>query len=159
MENMKFDSLRRAYIRRIILAVALLLAVILTVPTFMDLPSKVLSKNYKETAYAAEVYNSDDGRNVYDPDLGKALSKIKFCFVAGAAVLTLQLLKNGKISGFDGHHIFSVKDFPDLAGDPNNIKFLTKAEHLAAHSGNWANKTNGTMLDRMLEIAKVFIGG
>ena len=37
----------------------------------------------------------------------------------------------------------SVKGFPSLAGDPTNIQFLTRAEHLFAHGGNWRNITYG----------------
>lgn len=37
----------------------------------------------------------------------------------------------------------SVKGFPDLAGDPLNIQFLTRAEHLLAHGRNWRNITYG----------------
>ena len=53
-----------------------------------------------------------------------------------------ELLETGKVKGFFGHHIKSVKGFPELAGDPTNIQFLTKAEHLQAHLGNWRNITS-----------------
>lgn len=53
-----------------------------------------------------------------------------------------ELLNTGKVRGYVGHHIKSVKGFPDLAGDPTNIQFLTRAEHLKAHSGNWRNITS-----------------
>lgn len=54
-----------------------------------------------------------------------------------------QLLSTGKVKGYQGHHMKSVKGYPELAGDPNNIQFLTRAEHLAAHGGNWRNITHG----------------
>ena len=54
-----------------------------------------------------------------------------------------ELLNTGKVKGFVGHHMKSVKGFPNLAGDPNNIQFLTRAEHLLAHGGNWQNITYG----------------
>lgn len=54
-----------------------------------------------------------------------------------------ELLATGKVKGYQGHHMKSVKGYPELAGDPNNIQFLTKAEHLAAHGGNWRNITHG----------------
>lgn len=53
-----------------------------------------------------------------------------------------ELIKTGKVHGYQGHHIKSVKGFPGLAGDPTNIQFLTRAEHLQAHSGNWRNITD-----------------
>ena len=54
-----------------------------------------------------------------------------------------ELLNTGKVKGFVGHHMKSVKGFPNLAGEPNNIQFLTRAEHLLAHGGNWRNITYG----------------
>ena len=59
-----------------------------------------------------------------------------------SALEKYELLKNGKVSGYQGHHIKSVKGFPDLAGDPNNIQFLTRSEHLKAQGGNWKNITS-----------------
>ena len=32
--------------------------------------------------------------------------------------------------------------YPEYQGDPGNIQFLTRAEHLEAHNGNWRNPTN-----------------
>ncbi len=57
-----------------------------------------------------------------------------------------QLLTRGKVKGYHGHHMKSVKGYPELAGDPNNIQFLTKAEHLMAHGGNWKNITHGIFI-------------
>lgn len=54
-----------------------------------------------------------------------------------------ELLQTGKINGYQGHHMKSVKGYPQLAGDPNNIQFLTRQEHLAAHNGNFRNITTG----------------
>lgn len=47
---------------------------------------------------------------------------------------------NGR--AFEGQHMKSVEKYPEYQGDPNNIQFLTKAEHLEAHHGNWQNPTN-----------------
>ena len=55
----------------------------------------------------------------------------------------VELLKNGKVKGYHGHHMKSVKGYPELAGDENNIQFLTGSEHLKAHGGNWRNVTHG----------------
>ena len=49
----------------------------------------------------------------------------------------MELLQTGKVKGFVGHHINSVKGSPSLAGDPSNIRFVTRAEHLALHGGNF----------------------
>ncbi|MBR7163410.1 MAG: hypothetical protein IKD21_00345, partial [Clostridia bacterium] len=54
-----------------------------------------------------------------------------------------ELLTNGKVKGYVGHHMKSVKGYPELAGDPLNIQFLTRKEHLLAHRGNWRNITHG----------------
>lgn len=57
-----------------------------------------------------------------------------------------ELLTNGKVNGYVGHHMMSVKGYPELAGDPFNIQFLTRREHLLAHGGNWRNITHGRYL-------------
>ena len=54
-----------------------------------------------------------------------------------------ELISTGKVKGYHGHHMVSIKADPSLAGDPLNIQFLTPSEHLAAHGGNWRNETYG----------------
>ncbi len=44
---------------------------------------------------------------------------------------------------FEGHHMLSVAKDPDMQGDPRNIQFLSKTEHLDAHGGSYQNLTNG----------------
>ena len=53
-----------------------------------------------------------------------------------------EILDRGKAydedgKAFHGQHMKSVEKYPEYQGDPNNIQFLTKAEHLEAHQGNW----------------------
>ena len=36
----------------------------------------------------------------------------------------------------------SAAEYPEYQGDPNNIQFLTREEHLEAHKGSWQNPTN-----------------
>lgn len=43
---------------------------------------------------------------------------------------------------FQGQHMKSAERYPEYQGDPKNIQFLTRAEHLEAHDGNWRNPTN-----------------
>ena len=43
---------------------------------------------------------------------------------------------------YEGHHMKNVNDYPEYAGDPGNIQFLTRTEHLKAHKGAWTNLTN-----------------
>ena len=43
---------------------------------------------------------------------------------------------------FQGQHMKSVEKYPEYQGNPENIQFLTRAEHLEAHDGNWRNPTN-----------------
>jgi len=62
-----------------------------------------------------------------------------------------QLLEKGKVKGYQGHHINNVKDHPHLAGHPDNVKFLNPKEHLAAHGGNFKNKTTGELISRKIE--------
>jgi len=47
---------------------------------------------------------------------------------------------NGK--AFEGQHMKSAEMYPEYQGEPGNIQFLTRAEHLEAHDGNWQNSTN-----------------
>lgn len=44
---------------------------------------------------------------------------------------------------FHGHHMRSAEKHPECQGDPHNIQFLTRDEHLEAHGGCWQNPTNG----------------
>ena len=43
---------------------------------------------------------------------------------------------------FEGQHMKSVGKYPEYQGNPDNIQFLTKDEHLEAHKGSWQNPTN-----------------
>lgn len=43
---------------------------------------------------------------------------------------------------FQGQHMKSAEKYPEYQGKPDNIQFLTRAEHLEAHGGNWRNPTN-----------------
>ena len=36
----------------------------------------------------------------------------------------------------------SAEMYPEYQGEPGNIQFLTRSEHLEAHDGNWQNPTN-----------------
>ena len=59
-----------------------------------------------------------------------------------------ELLKNGKVKGYEGQHMKSANEYPDFAGDASNIQFLKrrtmdKNEHLDAHKGDYRNPTNG----------------
>lgn len=47
---------------------------------------------------------------------------------------------NGK--AFEWQHMKSAEMYPEYQGEPGNIQFLTRAEHLEAHNGNWQNPTN-----------------
>jgi hypothetical protein len=54
-----------------------------------------------------------------------------------------EILKKGKATGYQGHHMKSVDGHNSRAGDPNNIQFLNRKEHLKAHGGSYRNNTNG----------------
>lgn len=67
-------------------------------------------------------WSLDQQKDILDPDKGKAYDE------------------NGR--AFEGQHMKSVAEYPEYQGDPNNIQFLTREEHLAAHKGSWQNPTN-----------------
>ena len=54
-----------------------------------------------------------------------------------------EIISKGKATGYQGHHMKSVDGHNSKAGDANNIQFLTRNEHLAAHKGDFHNNTNG----------------
>lgn len=54
-----------------------------------------------------------------------------------------EILTKGKATGYQGHHMKSVDGHNSRAGDPNNIQFLNRKEHLKAHGGSYRNNTNG----------------
>jgi len=47
-----------------------------------------------------------------------------------------------KGNAFEGQHMKSVEKYPEFQGEPENIQFLTRQEHLEAHHGNWKSSTN-----------------
>lgn len=60
-----------------------------------------------------------------------------------------ELLRTGKVKGYEGHHINNVDTHPQLAGDADNIEFVRgRAEHLQRHGGNWRRPTKGKLLKR-----------
>jgi hypothetical protein len=43
-------------------------------------------------------------------------------------------LRSGRVKGYDAHHINTVKGNPnEMARNPNNIRFVTRAEHIQIH--------------------------
>lgn len=55
-----------------------------------------------------------------------------------------ELISEGYVQGYEGHHMKSVSMFPEYAGNPMNIQFLSESEHLyGAHQGNYHYPTNG----------------
>ena len=58
---------------------------------------------------------------------------------------------------FEGHHMKSAEAYPEFQGDPNNIQFLTRAEHKAAHGGDFHNATNG-YYDPLMDLTIEFDG-
>lgn len=48
-----------------------------------------------------------------------------------------ELLKEGYVTGFEGSHMMSVKDYPEYAGNPDNIQFLPSVAHFeGVHQGD-----------------------
>lgn len=67
-------------------------------------------------------WSQDQQKDILDPDKGKAYDEY------GRA--------------FEGQHMKSAAEYPDYQGDPDNIQFLSRDEHLEAHKGSWQNPTN-----------------
>ena len=55
----------------------------------------------------------------------------------------IELINTGRVKGYVGHHMKSVRAYPHLAGDPTNIQFLTRLQHFEAHAFRWWNATHG----------------
>ena len=62
-------------------------------------------------------------------------------------------INDGK--AFEGHHMKSAETYPEYQGDPENIQFLSRPEHLEAHGGDYRNPTNG-YLDPVTKIMRDF---
>lgn len=43
-----------------------------------------------------------------------------------------------------------MKDHPEMAGNPDNITFVTRREHLDAHGGIFRNKTEVSFVNRKI---------
>ncbi len=55
-----------------------------------------------------------------------------------------ELIRTGRVSGFDGSHMLDASSNPSVASNPDNIQFLTYEEHIyGAHAGNTHNPTTG----------------
>lgn len=67
-------------------------------------------------------WSQDQQKDILDPDKGKAYDE------------------NGR--AYEGQHMKSAAEYPEYQGDPDNIQFLTRDEHLEAHKGSWKNPTN-----------------
>lgn len=67
-------------------------------------------------------WTKEQQQDILDPNKGKAYDE--------------------EVRAFEGQHMKSVAEYPEYRSNPDNIQFLTKAEHLEAHKGNWQNPTN-----------------
>ena len=67
-------------------------------------------------------WTKEQQSDILEPDKGKAYDK------QGRA--------------FEGQHMKSVESYSEYQSNPDNIQFLTRTEHLAAHDGSWLNPTN-----------------
>jgi RHS repeat-associated protein len=63
-----------------------------------------------------------------------------------------ELLRTGKVKGYEGHHINDVHTNPLMASIPDNIKFVrgrkTSTEHISEHRGDFRNSTFGPLIKR-----------
>ena len=59
-----------------------------------------------------------------------------------------ELINTGKVTGFEGSHILSVKDYPQYAGNPENIQFLPTIAHFdGVHERNFRKDTEEGLFD------------
>jgi hypothetical protein len=62
-----------------------------------------------------------------------------------------ELLRTGRVGGYEGHHINSINGHPEMARDPSNVRFVRgRAEHLGEHGGNFRNQTEGPLEPRII---------
>lgn len=55
-----------------------------------------------------------------------------------------ELIRTGRVSGFEGHHMLDASSNPSVANQPDNIQFLTYEEHIdGAHGRNTLIPTSG----------------
>ncbi len=67
-------------------------------------------------------WTKEQQQDILNPDKGKAY--------------------DDKGRAFEGQHMKSAAEYPEYQGNPDNIQFLTRDEHLEAHKGSWQNPTN-----------------
>ncbi len=67
-------------------------------------------------------WTKEQQQDILDPNKGKAYDDEGYAFA--------------------GQHMKSAAKYPEYQGNPDNIQFLTNAEHLEAHKGSWQNPTN-----------------
>lgn len=70
-----------------------------------------------------------------------------------------ELLKTGKVAGYEGHHILTVNDLEGtvnqwLIGSPNDIVFLSKKNHFLAHGSNYQNSSDIEFIVKLLPWAE-----
>lgn len=64
-----------------------------------------------------------------------------------------ELLKTGRIKGFQGCHLIDVSKSAGnlkLIGNPDNIVFLERSKHLFVHGGSWKNATDISKVTELL---------
>ncbi|MGN0228583.1 MAG: hypothetical protein ACI4BH_02115 [Muribaculaceae bacterium] len=66
------------------------------------------------------------------------------------------ILENGNVPGYEGHHAWSVKSDPDLAGYSDNILLMSHKQHYDVHSGNYKNSTHLDWENRTIGAIKDF---
>lgn len=59
-----------------------------------------------------------------------------------------ELMRSGRVAGYEGQHMKAVSNYPEYAADPSNIQFLSHEDHLAAHNSGqeqsgYRSPTNG----------------
>jgi hypothetical protein len=61
----------------------------------------------------------------------------------------VEMLQRARVKDFQGHHVSSVANAPELMSNPDDIKFVKKGpEHLREHGGDYRTRTEGALIDR-----------
>lgn len=60
-----------------------------------------------------------------------------------------KLAKGKRIRRYEGHHIRDVSTHrKGWTGDPRNVMFVTRRQHLREHGNSFKNPTTGKLIDR-----------
>ena len=108
-------------------------------------PTKAEIKNARQSAVRKAWKNE---QNILKDTTGKLKSNYNWTLAQKQ-----EILKYGKVKGYQGCHLIDVSKSGgnlNLIGNPDNVVFLQKTEHLFVHGGSWKNATDLTKVKDLL---------